>query len=61
MSQAWMEMLLNICFIINITQHMLKSYIQHILGLSPKVFIKNPPAYKIIAESKSLANVIYMF
>ena len=61
MSQAWMEMFLNICFIINIMEHMLKSYIEHILGLSPKLFIKHPPAYEIIAESKSLANVNISF
>ena len=61
MSQAWREMFLNICFVINIMQHMLESYIKHTLGLSPKTLIKHPPAYKIIAESKSFENVKYMF
>lgn len=57
MSQAWMEMYLNICFIINTMEHMLKSYIQPFLAYHQKLFIKHPPAHEITAESKSLTNV----
>lgn len=45
----------NICFIINIMEHMLKSYIGIQSWLITKLFIKHPPAYEIIVESKSLA------
>lgn len=51
MSQAWMEMFLNICFIINVMEHMLKSYIQHILGSSPKKYLLSTHLHMKLSQS----------